>query len=81
MIVLHFFGEIKEMGVGGVIFGILYNLFPKVIITKQGLDSFIACRFHKYGCPNNTSQTSRGETSHNTSSMKGLMLMEGDIAR
>ena len=68
------FAVIKEMAVGGATSGILYNLFANVMITARGLDSYTACRFHKYGCPNNTSQTSRGAMSHNTSSVKGLML-------
>lgn len=62
------------MAVGDATSGILYSLFPKVTITAWGLDSYTACRFHKYGCPNNTSQASKGAMSHNTSSMKGLML-------
>jgi len=74
MSLLHCFAETKEITVGDATLGIMYNLFPKVIITKRGLDSYTACHFHKYGWPNNTSQTSRGETSHNNSSMKGLML-------
>ena len=71
---MHFLVEIKDVAVGGATSSILYNELPKVIITKQGLDSYIACCLHKYGWPNNTSQTSRGATSHNTSSIKGLML-------
>ena len=74
MSLLHFFAITKEMVVGGATSTILYNLSPKVTITARGLDSYIACCFHKYGCPNNTSQTSRGAMSHNTSSVKGLML-------
>ena len=74
MRLLHWFAVTKEMVVGGATSGILYNLFPKVTITTWGLDSYIACYFHKYGCPNNTSQISMGATSQNTSSVKGLML-------
>jgi len=74
MILLHFFAVIKEMEVGEATFGILYNLLPNVIITEQGLDSYTTCCFHKYGCPNNKSQTSTGETLHSTSFMKGLTL-------
>jgi hypothetical protein len=73
MSLLHFFAVTKEMVVGSAISGILYNLLPKVIITARSLDSYTACRFHKYGWPNNTSETSRGSMSHNTSSVKGLM--------
>ena len=76
MILLHCFAVIKEMVVGGATFGIMYNLLAKVIITERGLDSYTTCRFHKYGCPNNTSQTLRGSMSHNNSSMKGLMLYQ-----
>jgi len=64
----------RDMAVGSATSDILYNSFPKLTITTRGLDSYIACHFHKYGWPNNTSQTSRGETSHNNSFMKGLML-------
>ena len=74
IILLHFFVVIKEMVVGGATFDSLYNLSPKVIITELGLDSYTTCRFHKYGCLNNTSQISVGATSHSTSSVKGLML-------
>lgn len=74
MSLLHCFAVTKEMAVGSTTSGILYNLFPKVTITAQALDSYTACRFHKYGWHNNTSQTSTGETSHNTSSLKGMML-------
>ena len=74
MILLHWLAKIKEMAVGGATSGILYSLLPKVIIMLQGLDSYTTWCFHKYGWPNNTSQTSRGATSHNTSSVKGLML-------
>ena len=74
MSLLPFLVEIKEVAVGGATSGILYNELPKEIIKVRGLDSYITCRLHKYGWPNNTSQTSRGATSHNTSSVKGLML-------
>jgi len=74
MILLHCFAVIKDMVVGGATFSITYNLLAKVIVTKRGLDSYRVCHFHKYGCPNNTWEISRGETSHTTSSMKGLML-------
>ena len=59
---------------GGTTSSILYKLFPKVIIKKQGKKSYTACQLHKYGWPNNTLATSRGATSHNTSSMNGLIL-------
>ena len=71
---LPFLAVIKEVAVGGATSGILYNELLKEIMTARGLDSYTACRFHKYGCPNNTSQTSRGVTSHNISSVNGLML-------
>jgi len=74
MSVLHFLAVIKEVVVGGATSGILYNELPKEIITVRGLDSYIACHLHKYGWHNNTSETSRGVTSHNTSFVKGLML-------
>ena len=74
MRLLHCFAVTKEMAVGGATSGILYSLFPNVTITTWGRDSYTTCRFHKYGCLNNTSQTSRGAMSHNTSSVKGLML-------
>ena len=74
MISLPFLAEIKEVVVGGATYDILYNVLYKEIITMWGLDSYTTCRFHKYGCPNNTSQTSNSATSHNTSSVKGLML-------
>lgn len=74
MILLHFLAKIKELEVGGATFSILYNILPKEIITTQGLGSYTTCHFHKHGWPNNTSQTSRGATSHNTSPVKGLML-------
>jgi hypothetical protein len=54
IILLHFLVEIKEIVVGGTTSGMLYNCLPKVIITLRGLDSYIACRFHKYGWPNRT---------------------------
>jgi hypothetical protein len=73
MTLLHCLGEIKEIAVGGTTSGILYNCLSKVIITLWGLDSYTTCRFHKYGYPKRTSQTSRGAISHNTSSLKGLM--------
>ena len=74
MSLLHCFAVTKERAEGGCTSGILYNLFPNVIITAQGWDSYISFLFHKYGWPNNTSQTSRGAIAHNTSSVKGLML-------
>ena len=73
-ILLHCFAVVKEMAGGDTTSSILYKLFPKVIITTRGLDSYTACRLHKYGWPNNTSYTSRGATSHNTSFVNGLML-------
>ena len=74
MSLLHCFAVTKEIVGGSGTSGILYNLFPKVTITARGQDSYIACRFHKYGWPNNTLETSIGAMSHNTSSVKGLML-------
>ena len=74
MRLLHFFVVTKEIAVGGGTSGILYNLFPKVKIAARGRDSYIACRFHKYGWPNNTSKISIAAMSHNTSSVKGLLL-------
>ena len=71
---LPFLVVIKEVVVGGATSGIPYNELPKETITARGLDSYTACRLHTYGWPNNTSQTSRGVTSHNTSFVKGLML-------
>ena len=70
----HFFVVTKEIVGGGGTSGILYNLFPKVTITAQGWDSYTSCHFHKYGWPNNASETSIGAMSHNTSSVKGLIL-------
>jgi len=63
MALLHCLAKIKEIAVGSTTSGILYNCLPKVIITLRGLDSYIACRFHKYGWPKRTSQTSRGAIS------------------
>ena len=40
-------------------------------MTLRGQDSYITWCFHIYGWPKRTSQTSSGETSHNTSSLKG----------
>jgi hypothetical protein len=74
MTLLHFLAEIKEIAVGETTSGIMYNCLPKEIITLRGLDSYIVCRFQKYGCPKITSQNSRGEISHTTLSLKGLML-------
>ena len=74
IILLRCFAVVKEMTGGGTTSSILYKLFPKVIITARGLDSYTTCRLHKYGWPNNTSTTSRGATSHNTSVVNGLML-------
>ena len=62
---------VKEIAGGGTTSGILYKLFPKVIITARGLDSYTTCHLHKYGWPNNTSAMSRGATSQNTSSANG----------
>ena len=73
-ILLHCFAVVKDMARGGTTFGILYNLFPKLITTERGLDSYTVCHFHKYGWPNNTSDTSRVTTSHSTSSVNLLML-------
>ena len=74
IILLCCFALIKEMAGGSTTSGILYKLFPKVIIIERGLESYTTCFFHKYGWPNNTSDTSRGETSHNNSYVKGLIL-------
>ena len=74
MSLLPFLAVIKDVAVGGATSDILYNELLKEIMTARGLDSYTACRLHKYGWPNNTSQTSRGVTSHNTSSVNGLML-------
>jgi len=74
MSLLPFLAAIREVAVGGATSSILYNELQKEIMTAQGLDLYTACRLHKYGWPNNTSQTSRGVTSHNTSFVKGLML-------
>ena len=53
-ILLRCFAVVKEMTGGGTTFGILYKLFPKLIITTQGLDSYTTCFLHKYGWPYNT---------------------------
>ena len=74
MSLLHFLAVIKEVAVGGATYNIFYNESPKVIITVRGLDSYTICCLHKYGWPNNTSQISKGVTSHNNSFVKGLML-------
>ena len=58
---------------GETIFGIRYIYPPKVTMTLRGRDSYTAWRFHIYGCPKRTSQTSSGTTSHSTLSLKGLM--------
>ena len=73
-ILLHCFAVVKEMTGDDTTSGVLYKLFPKVIITTRGIESYTTCHFHKYGWPNNTSDTSRGETSQNTSSVNGLIL-------
>ena len=80
MILLPFIVDIKEVVVGGVTSGILYNVSSKEIITAWALDSYTTCHFHKYDFSNNTSQTSRGATSHNTSSVKGLCCRDGGTA-
>ena len=74
MSLLPFLAVIKDVAVGGATSAILYNELFKEIMTARGLDSYTACRLHKYGWPNSTSQTSGGVTSHNTSSVNGLML-------
>ena len=74
MSLLPFLAVIKDVVVGGATSGILYNELFKEIVTARGLDSYTACRLHNYGWPNNTSQTSKCVTSHNTSSVNGLML-------
>ena len=80
MSLLHCFAVTKEIAIGSGTSGILYKLFPNVIITSRGWDSYTACHFHKYGWPNNTSQTSRWSISHNTSLVKGLCCREVDTA-
>ena len=74
MSLLPFLAMIKEVAVGGATSGILYNELHKEIMTSRGLESYTTCHLHKYGWPNNTSQTSKGVTSHNTSFVKGFML-------
>ena len=49
MSLLHCFVVTKEIVAGGGTSGILYNLFPNIIITARGQDSYTACRFHNYG--------------------------------
>jgi hypothetical protein len=39
----------------------------------KGIDSYTTWNFHIYDWNKITSQTSSGETSHNNSSLKGLM--------
>ena len=73
---LHFLADIKEITLGGTASGIMYNFLVKVIITLQGLDSYTTWCFHKYGWPKITLKTLRGETSHNTSSLKDMMLYD-----
>ena len=46
---MDFFAVTKEIATGGGTSGILYKLFPNVIITARGQDSYTTCRFHKYG--------------------------------
>lgn len=75
MILLHFLTNIKEMMVGRATSGVMYSLFPKVIITMHSLNLYTTWHFHKYGWPYKTSQTSRRVTSHSTSSLKGFMLL------
>jgi len=43
MSLLHYFAVTREMAVGNATFGIMYNLFPNVTITVQGLDSYTSC--------------------------------------
>lgn len=74
MILLHSLPDIEEVALGGATSGILYKGLPKEIIIERGLNTYTTCRFNKYGHPNNTSQVLRVEASHNTSSVKGLML-------
>lgn len=62
------------MAVSSATFGIVYNLFPKVIIKLRGLDSYKKIFFHEYGFPTNKSQNSRGEAWDNNSYVKGLMM-------
>jgi len=73
MTFVHYLAEIKEIALGGTSSGILYNFLFKVIITLRGLESYTTWHFYKYGWPKITIKTSRGETSHNTSSLKFLM--------
>ena len=61
MSLMHCFAITKEIVGGGGTSGILYKLFPKVIITTRGRDSYTTCLFHKYGGPNNTLEKSIGE--------------------
>ena len=42
-ILLRGFAVVKEMTGGGTTPGIMYKLFPKVITTARGLDSYTAC--------------------------------------
>ena len=49
MSLLPFLVVIKEVAVGGATSGILYNELSKEIMTARGLDSYTACRLHKYG--------------------------------
>jgi hypothetical protein len=73
MTFLHCLVETKEIAVGGVISNILYSCLPIVTMTLQGLESYTKWCFHIYGWTKITSQTLIEETSHNTSSLKGLM--------
>jgi len=74
MFLLKFLIVVKELVVGGATSDILYNILPKEIMIERGLNSYIIWCIHKYGYPNNTSQTSSGATSHDTSCVKGFML-------
>jgi hypothetical protein len=49
------------------------EMTPQSNNDTTGSRLIIAWRFHIYGWPKRTSQTSSGETSHNTSSLKGWM--------
>ena len=49
MSLLHCFAITKEIAAGGGTSGTLYKLFPNIIITVRGQDSYTACHFHKYG--------------------------------
>ena len=49
MSLLHCFVVTKEIAAGGGTSSILYKLFPNVIVTVLGQESYTTCHFHKYG--------------------------------